>query len=41
MSFEVEAKDLLGRVGRLYTKSGVLETPAIFPVVDPKNKKFH
>jgi len=39
MSFEVEAKDLLGRVGRLYTKSGVLETPAIFPVVDPKKQE--
>ncbi|MGC8582867.1 MAG: tRNA guanosine(15) transglycosylase TgtA [Thermoproteus sp.] len=40
MSFEIEAKDLLGRVGRLYTKSGVLETPAIFPVVDPKKQEL-
>lgn len=40
MSFEIAAKDLLGRVGRLYTKSGVLETPTIFPVVDPKKQEL-
>ncbi|MEL9990690.1 MAG: tRNA guanosine(15) transglycosylase TgtA [Thermoproteus sp.] len=40
MSFEVAAKDLLGRVGKLYTKSGVLETPTIFPVVDPKKQEL-
>ena len=40
MSFEITAKDLLGRVGRLHTKSGVLETPTIFPVVDPKKQEL-
>jgi len=33
--FEVKAKDLLGRIGRLYTSHGVVETPAIAPVVNP------
>lgn len=36
MAFEVKAKDLLGRVGKLKTKSGVIETPALLPVVNPK-----
>lgn len=35
MSFEVKDKDLLGRIGRLKTKSGTLETPLFFPVVNP------
>jgi 7-cyano-7-deazaguanine tRNA-ribosyltransferase len=39
MSFEILAKDLAGRVGRLYTKSGVVETPALFPVVDPRKQE--
>ncbi len=34
------AKDLAGRVGRLYTKSGVVETPALFPVVDPRKQEI-
>jgi len=34
------AKDLAGRVGRLYTKSGVVETPALFPVVDPRKQEM-
>lgn len=34
-SFELRGKDLLGRVGKIYTKSGSLETPALLPVVDP------
>jgi len=34
-SFEVYSKDVLGRVGRLVTKSGLLETPHMFPVVNP------
>ena len=38
--FEVRATDLLGRVGRLYTKSGVLETPALLPVVHPVNQEI-
>lgn len=40
MSFEIAAKDLLGRVGRLYTKGGVLETPTIFPVIDIKKQEI-
>jgi len=35
MAFEVESKDVLGRIGRLTTKSGVVETPHLFPVVNP------
>lgn len=33
--FEVREKDLLARIGRLETKSGVLETPAFLPVINP------
>jgi len=33
--FEIVHKDLAGRIGKLYTKSGIIETPAIFPVVNP------
>lgn len=40
MSFEVEAKDLAGRAGKLYTRSGVVETPALFPVVDPRRQEL-
>ncbi|MCE4625311.1 MAG: tRNA guanosine(15) transglycosylase TgtA [Desulfurococcales archaeon] len=32
--FEVREVDLAGRIGRLYTKSGTIETPAFFPVID-------
>ena len=35
MSFEVVAKDLLGRIGRLKTKRGTVETPVLLPVVNP------
>jgi len=35
MSFEIRDKELAGRIGRLYTKSGVIETPAFFPVINP------
>ncbi len=35
MSFEVKEKDLLGRIGKLKTKSGTLETPLLFPVINP------
>ncbi len=34
-SFEIEDVDLLGRIGKLRTKRGVVETPALAPVVDP------
>ncbi len=33
--FEIVAKDGAGRIGRLYTKHGVIETPAFLPVVNP------
>lgn len=35
MAFEVVAKDLLGRIGRLHTKRGTVETPVLLPVVNP------
>jgi 7-cyano-7-deazaguanine tRNA-ribosyltransferase len=35
LSFETREKALLGRVGRLRTKSGTIETPLLFPVVNP------
>jgi len=38
--FEVKATDLLGRVGRLYTPHGALETPALLPVVHPLNQEI-
>lgn len=37
MSFEVKKQDLLGRIGRLVTKSGFIETPALLPVVNPRS----
>ncbi|MEM1992096.1 MAG: tRNA guanosine(15) transglycosylase TgtA [Nitrososphaerota archaeon] len=33
--FEVITKDLLGRIGRIETKSGRFETPAFLPVINP------
>lgn len=35
MSFNVRDKDLLGRIGKLRTKNGLLETPAFMPVINP------
>ncbi len=35
MSFELRDRDLLGRIGRLRTKGGTVETPAFMPVVHP------
>ncbi len=35
MSFEIKERDLLARVGKLRTKSGTIETPLLFPVVNP------
>ncbi|WP_054853990.1 tRNA-guanine transglycosylase [Vulcanisaeta distributa] len=35
MSFEILEKDLAGRIGRLRTRSGIIETPALFPVINP------
>jgi 7-cyano-7-deazaguanine tRNA-ribosyltransferase len=35
MSFEIRDKDLLGRIGRLKTKKATVETPLLFPVINP------
>jgi 7-cyano-7-deazaguanine tRNA-ribosyltransferase len=35
MSFEIAERDLLARIGRLETKSGVIETPMLLPVINP------
>ena len=35
MSFELRDRDLMGRIGRLKTKGGTVETPAFMPVVNP------
>jgi len=35
LSFETAERDVLGRIGTFGTKSGKLETPALFPVVNP------
>jgi len=35
MGFEVKERDLLGRIGRLETKSGTIETPILLPVINP------
>ncbi len=35
MSFEIIEKDLLGRIGKLQTKSGAIQTPIILPVINP------
>ncbi|OYT48613.1 hypothetical protein B6U79_02845, partial [Candidatus Bathyarchaeota archaeon ex4484_231] len=32
--FEVHERDLLGRIGKLKTKSGTVETPAFLPVIN-------
>ncbi len=39
MSFEVKDKDLAGRIGKLSTRSGTIETPAFFPVINPFKQK--
>lgn len=35
MSFEILDRDLMGRIGRVATKSGTVETPLLLPVVNP------
>ncbi len=35
MSFEVKEKDLLARIGKLETKTATIETPLLFPVINP------
>jgi 7-cyano-7-deazaguanine tRNA-ribosyltransferase len=34
-AFEIRDRDLLARIGRLRTKSGVFETPVLLPVINP------
>ncbi len=36
--FELRHKDLFGRIGRLKTRHGVIETPTLFPVINPSNQ---
>ncbi len=36
MVFEIVRRDGLARIGRFQTRAGVLETPALLPVVNPK-----
>ena len=35
MSFEIVDRDLMARIGRFETKSGVVETPLLLPVINP------
>jgi len=35
MSFEILDRDLMARIGRFETKSGLIETPLLFPVINP------
>jgi len=35
MAFEIRERDLLARIGKLETKSGIVETPILLPVVNP------
>lgn len=35
MSFEIEERDLSGRIGKFYTRRGPIETPYLMPVVNP------
>ena len=35
LAFEITAKDAFGRIGRLKTAHGTLETPTLLPVVNP------
>jgi len=37
--FEILHKDVMGRIGKLYTPHGVVETPTLMPVINP-NIKF-
>ena len=35
MSFEIRDRDLLARIGRFETRTGVIETPVLLPVINP------
>lgn len=37
MSFQVKFTDIMGRIGQISTKSGKFQTPALLPVIDPRN----
>lgn len=41
LDFEVKAHDLAGRIGRLRTKHGTIETPTVLPVVNPNRITIH
>jgi 7-cyano-7-deazaguanine tRNA-ribosyltransferase len=34
--FEIIKRDGLARIGKFWTRSGALETPALLPVINPK-----
>ncbi len=38
MVFEIKYRDLMARIGQIKTKSGSFQTPALLPVIDPKNQ---
>ncbi len=38
LSFEIKEKDLLGRIGKLKTRTATVETPLLFPVINPSNQ---
>jgi len=38
--FEIKAKDLAARLGEIRTKSGVIKTPALLPVVNPVSQEI-
>ena len=33
--FEISKTDLAGRIGRIYSNHGIIETPAFVPVIHP------
>jgi len=35
--FELKERDGLARIGKFYTKHGIVETPALLPVINPNN----
>ncbi len=40
MAFEIKQRDVLGRIGIFETKTGKLETPTLFPVVNPLTQEI-
>jgi 7-cyano-7-deazaguanine tRNA-ribosyltransferase len=40
-SFEITDKDIMGRIGKLKTPHGVIETPTLFPVINPNIDFIH